>query len=172
MAAARMRVGGQSPARQILMLLASLAVVSLVAAAGGVAAASAQSFYAGLIKPEWAPPAWLFGPVWTALYLMMAVAAWLVWRSAGSVAAAADALLLHGVQLLLNGLWSWLFFVWQLGALSVVEIVLLWLALWFTLLRFSAHNRLAGALLLPYLLWVSFATVLTVACWHLNPDIL
>jgi tryptophan-rich sensory protein len=81
-------------------------------------------------------------------------------------------MLLYAAQLVANGLWSWLFFVWQLGTLSVIEIALLWVALWFTLLRFSAYNRLAGALLLPYLLWVSFATVLTVACWHLNPDIL
>ena len=172
MAARPMRVGGKSLGTQILMLVAALAVVSIVAAVGGLAAANAQAFYAGLLKPEWAPPAWLFGPVWTVLYLMMAVAAWLVWRSAGSLAGAAEALWLFAAQLLLNGLWSWLFFVWQLGVLSVIEIALLWLTLWFTVLRFAAHNRVAGALLLPYLLWVSFATVLTVACWHLNPDIL
>jgi len=172
MIAAHMRVGGKSLAAQILMLLAALAVVGVIAAVGGVAAAGAQTFYAGLIKPEWAPPAWLFGPVWTTLYLMMAVAAWLVWRSAGSMSGASDALLLFVVQLLLNGLWSWLFFVWQLGTLAVIEIALLWLALWFTLLRFGTYSRLASALLLPYLLWVSFATALTVACWHLNPDIL
>lgn len=172
MTAGSLRVGGISRASQALALLASVAVVAVIAAAGGIAAANAQSFYAGLIKPTWAPPPWLFGPVWTTLYLMMAVAAWRIWRGAGSVAGAADALLLYGVQLLLNALWSWLFFVWQLGALAVVEIVLLWLALWFTLLRFWARDRLAGALLVPYLLWVSFATALTVACWHLNPDIL
>jgi translocator protein len=167
-----MRVGGLTPSGQWSALALSLLLVIVVAALGAWASINAQSFYAGLIKPTWAPPPGVFGPVWSVLYLLMGIAAWLVWRSAGSIAQAADALLLYGLQLLLNALWSWLFFRWQLGLLAVIEVCLLWLTIWFTLLLFWRSNRTAGLLLLPYLLWVAFATGLTAACWHLNPDIL
>ena len=167
-----MRVGGLTPSGQWSALALSLLLVIVVAALGAWASINAQSFYAGLIKPTWAPPPGVFGPVWSVLYLLMGIAAWLVWRSAGSIAQAADALLLYGLQLLLNALWSWLFFRWQLGLLAVIEVCLLWLTIWFTLLLFWRSSRTAGLLLLPYLLWVAFATGLTAACWHLNPDIL
>ena len=168
----RMRVGGLTPSGQWSTLALSLLLVLVVAALGAWASINAQAFYAGLIKPAWAPPPGVFGPVWSVLYLLMGIAAWLVWRSAGGIAQAADALLLYGLQLLLNALWSWLFFRWQLGLLAVIEVCLLWLTIWFTLLLFWRSSRTAGLLLVPYLLWVAFAAGLTAACWHLNPDIL
>jgi tryptophan-rich sensory protein len=103
-----------------------LALVIVAAALGGLANANAGNFYSQLDQPEWAPPGWLFGPVWSLLYLMMSVAAWLVWKTHG-FRGARMALSLFLIQLALNSLWSWLFFAWQLGALSVAEIVVLWL---------------------------------------------
>ena len=111
--------------KQLLGLLGWLAVCFAAAAAGGFASASAGDFYRQLVRPEWAPPAWLFGPAWTVLYLLMAVAAWLVWRD-GGFRRRGVALTLFLVQLAINALWTWLFFVWRLGALAFGEIVLLW----------------------------------------------
>ena len=142
-----------------------------VAAAGIGARASVQaaSFYAQLQLPGWAPAASVFGPVWSVLYLGMAVAAWLVWR-AGPSRAVRSALALYAVQLVLNALWSWLFFGWQFGALAVADIVLLWVAVAATLVAFWRIRPLAGALLVPYLAWVSFALALNVAILRLNPE--
>ena len=124
-------------------------------------------WYAQLKKPSWNPPGWIFGPVWTALYTMMAVAAWLVWRR-GGWAVQRKALVWFLVQLVLNALWSPLFFGWKNPGLAFAEIVLLWLAILGTLLAFWKAHRAAGALLLPYLAWVSFAAVLNFTLWQLN----
>jgi benzodiazapine receptor len=140
-------------------------------AAGGIgafASASAASFYGLLAQPSWAPPAWLFGPVWSVLYVLMGVAAWLVWREHG-FRGASTALKLFVVQLLANALWTWLFFVWHAGALAVAEIVALWLLIAATMSAFWRLHRLAAILLAPYLAWVGFATALTIALWRLNP---
>lgn len=160
-----------STRQQLIGLIAWLALCFAAAAIGGIASIQAASFYAGLVRPEWAPPAAWFGPVWTALYALMAIAAWLVWRS-GGFRAARGALTLFLVQLALNALWSWLFFRWKLGALAVGEIVLLWLLVAATLAGFWRISRIAGALLGPYLLWVSFATALCYSVWRLNPEVL
>jgi len=141
------------------------------AAVGGIASANAQTFYAQLVRPEWAPPAWLFAPVWSALYLMMGIAAWLVWRTRG-FAAARLAFVLFIVQLVVNALWTWLFFAWQKGAWASADIVVLWLLITATLVSFWRIKPLAGILLLPYLAWVSFATVLSFTTWQLNPQLL
>lgn len=125
-------------------------------------------WYAQLKKPLWNPPGWIFGPVWTALYIMMAIAAWLIWRS-GGFSARRKALMLFLLQLLLNAAWSPLFFGLHQPALAFVEIVLLWLAILATLLVFWKVQRRAGVLLLPYLAWVSFAAVLNFTLWQLNP---
>jgi translocator protein len=138
---------------------------------GAVASANAPEFYAQLARPAWAPPAWLFGPVWTLLYLLMAIAAWLVWRERG-FRGATFPLGLFFAQLALNSLWSWLFFAWHLGALSVVEIVILWLLIAATTVAFWRVRPLAGALLLPYFAWVTFAAALNYAIWQLNPQLL
>ena len=131
----------------------------------------AKSFYGQLTQPAWAPPGWLFGPVWTLLFALMAIAAWLVWRSGGFRANRA-ALSLFLLQLSLNALWSWLFFAWHRGALAFADIVLLWILIVATLVSFWRVRPIAGALLIPYLLWVSFAAALNYSVWQLNPQIL
>jgi tryptophan-rich sensory protein len=136
-----------------------------------LASANAGDFYSQLGRPVWAPPGWLFGPVWTVLYAMMAAAAWLVWKDKGW-RGASTALALFVAQLAANALWTWIFFVWHMGAAAFVEIVLLWVLIAGTALVFWRTRKLAGALLLPYLLWVSFASVLSYAMWQGNPQIL
>lgn len=156
---------------QLAGLIAWLAVCFVAAAIGGIASIQAASFYAQLVRPEWAPPATWFGPVWTTLYTLIGIAAWLVWR-VGGWAAARAALTLFLVQLALNALWSWLFFRWKLGSLAFAEVVVLWLLIAATLTVFWRIRKAAGALLLPYLLWVGFATALTFSVWRLNPGVL
>ncbi|WP_127346265.1 TspO/MBR family protein [Pseudidiomarina mangrovi] len=158
--------------KQVLGLVGWLILVYAAAAIGAAGSMNAPEFYTELVRPTWAPPAWLFGPVWTVLYAMMAVAAWQIWRLAGSWQAAARELWWFVAQLLLNALWSWVFFAWYLGAAAFVEIILLWLAIVVTMVLFWRRDKLAGALLLPYLAWVTFATALTFAMWQGNPTIL
>ena len=141
------------------------------AAIGALASAQAGMFYAQLERPSWAPPGWLFGPVWSVLYLLMAVAAWLVWRDS-SPRVAARALTLFVAQLAANALWTWLFFVWHQGAWAFIEVSALWLLIVFTVVAFWRRQPVAGALLLPYLAWVTFAAALTLATWRMNPGIL
>ncbi len=147
-------------------------IASFIAAGiGGAASIQAGPFYAQLVRPEWAPPSCVFGPVWTVLYALMGIAAWLVWRVAG-FRAAKTALTLFLVQLALNALWSWLFFGWHRGALAFADIVLLWALIVATLVAFWRIKPLAGALLVPYLLWVSFAIALNYSVWQLNSALL
>jgi translocator protein len=160
-----------SPARKLLGLLGWLAVSFAAAAVGAVASADASSFYAQLSRPAWAPPGWLFGPVWSVLYTLMGLAAWLVWCTAG-LARGRPALLLFVVQLATNALWSWVFFVGRQGALAFAEVLLLWVLIVATVLAFWRVRKLAAALLLPYLGWVSFAALLTFAVWRRNPGLL
>ncbi len=157
--------------RHILGLIGWLCVCFAAAALGGLASAQAGTFYQSLVRPVWAPPGWIFGPVWTTLYALMAVSAWLVWVRSG-FQKAAPALILFFFQLSLNALWTWLFFVWHLGGLAFAEILLLWLAILGTAIRFRHHSRLAAALLFPYWAWVSFAAALTWAIWKGNPHLL
>lgn len=161
----------RSAVRQTAGLAGWLLASYAAAALGGAASVGAAGFYQQLSRPAWAPPAWLFGPVWTVLYTMMAVAAWLVWRARGFAGARA-ALTLFAAQLAANALWSWLFFAWRLGTLALGEIVLLWLLVAATLAAFWRERRLAGALLVPYLAWVTFAAALTFALWRQNPAVL
>ena len=147
-------------------------MVSFAAAAlGGIASANAGDFYTSLSRPSWAPPPSLFGPVWTVLYFLMGVAAWLVWKRAG-FRAARGALTLFIVQLLANALWTWIFFAWRQGAFAFGEIVLLWILIALTIAMFWRVTPAAGMLLLPYLAWVSYATALTYAVWQRNPQLL
>lgn len=141
---------------------------------GGIASANAGDFYGALARPSWAPPAWLFGPVWTLLYILMGVAAWLVWRvrTGGSAAARKRGLTLFVVQLLLNALWTWLFFHWRLGAWAFAEIVVLWLLVVAAAAAFFRVRKMAGWMLVPYLLWLTYAGALTWAVWRSNPGAL
>ncbi len=124
-------------------------------------------WYAALVKPSWNPPNWIFGPVWTLLYILMGIAAWLVWRR-GETARVGAALGAFVFQIILNALWSYLFFGAHRMGLALVEIVILWLAILATALLFRVHSRAAAYLLVPYLLWVGFATALNTALWRLN----
>ncbi len=157
--------------KQLLGFAGWLILTFAAAAIGAVASAQAKTFYLELFRPAWAPPGWLFAPVWTALYLMMGVAAWLVWRNHG-FRRAGGALTLFVVQLAANAVWTWLFFVWHQGALAFAEILLLWALIAGTIVAFRRLHTLAAALLLPYLAWVTFACALTYSTWQLNPGIL
>lgn len=157
-----------SRSQQIKGLIGWLVLAYIAAAIGAVASINAAGFYASLHQPAWSPPAWLFGPMWTTLYGLMGVAAWLAWRERG----ARPALVMFVVQLSLNALWSWLFFVWQLGAIAFMGTVVLWMLILITLVMFWRLKPLAGVLLLPYLAWVSLACALTWSVWQLNPQIL
>jgi len=130
-------------------------------------ATAVPTWYADLRKPNWTPPSWIFGPVWTTLYVMMGVAAWLVWRKSGFVGAKA-AMWLFFLQLLCNAAWSLIFFGLRSPGLAFAEILLLWGLILATALAFWRHSPIAGALLLPYLAWVTFATALNLAIWRLN----
>ena len=155
----------------LLALVVWLALCFAAAGVGGVAAASAEDFYALLQQPAWAPPGYLFAPVWTVLYAMMAVSAWLVWRMR-SRAGAKVSLGLFIVQLLFNTAWSWLFFAWKLGGWAFLDVLLLWVLIALTIYRFVFISRWAALLLLPYWLWVTFAAVLNLVVWQLNPQTL
>ena len=125
-------------------------------------------WYATLNKPAWNPPGWLFGPVWSALYTMMAVAAWLVWQR-GGFNAQPWPLTVFLTQLLLNAVWTPLFFGLHWPGVAFAEIILLWLAIAATMRFFWPVSRVAAWLLAPYLAWVSFAAVLNGTLWRLNP---
>ena len=161
----------RSTLNQAAGLVGWLVLTFLAAAVGAAASAHAGAFYGQLARPSWAPPGWLFGPVWSALYLLMAAAAWLVWRRSARHGAAL-ALGLFVVQLGANALWTWLFFVWNQGAWAFIEVLLLWALIALTAVAFRRHSTLAAALLLPYLAWVTFAAALTWATWRMNPALL
>ncbi len=126
-----------------------------------------DEWYRKLNKPSWNPPNSIFAPVWTLLYLLMAIAAWLIWRRYG-ISTALLPLCLFVLQLLLNAAWSWLFFGRHQIRSALIDIVVLWILILATLLSFWRLDRVAGILLLPYLAWVSFAMVLNWAIWQKN----
>ncbi len=144
---------------------------SAAAVVGGYGSRRTPGFYALLIRPTWVPPAWLFGPFWTILYLLMALAAWLVWREIPPVPRR-HALVLFAAQLVLNAAWSWTFFAWQSGVLSALIITLLRTAIILTGKNFWAVSRSAGASMLPYFGWVTYATALNFALWRANRNLL
>jgi translocator protein len=156
---------------QAFAFAAALLACFATAAVGALASIDAAGFYAQLVQPPWAPPAWLFGPAWTVLFLLMSVAAWLVWREHGT-ARARLALGLFGVQLVANALWSWLFFAWRLGGPAFAEVIVLWLLIAATAWQFWRLHRLAALLLVPYLAWVAFASALNFTLWRMNPVLL
>ena len=172
MASLKLRVGQSAPKGQWFALGVCVIAVVATGALGAFASIEAKDFYATLTKPNWAPPPGVFSPVWTLLYLMIALAGWLAWRARAPAYDTRLALWLYFGQLALNALWSWLFFRWHQGALALIEICLLWFAILATLTQFWRVRPLAGMLLLPYLAWVSFATALTASTWRLNPGLL
>ena len=142
-------------------------ILTLVAGAAGTVFTepAIPTWYAGLTKPDFTPPNWLFAPVWTTLYVLMAIAGWRVWRITGLNS---PELKLWGAQLMLNFLWSPIFFAAHLILLALAEMTLLWLLILATLVLFWRRDRIAGLLLLPYLAWVSYALALNFAIWRLN----
>jgi translocator protein len=159
------------PSGRLTSLLLLFGVTALTAAVGAIASVNARDFYDMLAKPTWAPSGRVFGPVWTLLYLLMAFAAWLVYQKDRSSATKGPQGL-YLAQLALNALWSCLFFGWRLGGWAVLEITVLWFILLLTLVSFWRMRAAAGMLLLPYLMWVTFAAALTVSIWRLNPGVL
>jgi len=156
----------QTPSRRLLAL-AGWVLLCFAAASLGRFFGPGE-WYGTLHKPSWNPPGWIFGPVWSALYTMMAVAAWLVWGQ-GGWAKQRQPLFLFLAQLALNALWTPLFFGWHRPGVAFAEIILLWLAIAATLTAFRPVNRVAAWLLAPYLAWVSFAAALNFTLWQLNP---
>jgi translocator protein len=149
----------------VLSLVIILLICFAVAGLGSLATTpNIPGWYATLNKPSWNPPNWLFGPVWTLLYAIMAIAGWLVWKRVGW----GTAMICFAVQLALNLAWSFIFFGAHQTGLAFVEIILLWLAIVATIISFSAVSKPAAALLIPYLLWVSFAAALNFTIWRLN----
>lgn len=153
----------KSNANPWIALAISVLLVAAVAFFGSQFEAGA--WYDSLAKPAWTAPDWLFGPAWTILYALMALAAWKVWIAVRRID---FALVVYGVQLVLNGLWSYLYFGLQRPDLAFIDIIALWFAIVATIVLFRRRDRLAGALLVPYLLWVTYAMALNGTIWYLN----
>ena len=163
MAASSRHSGG----RQVVALLAFVAICLAIGAIGGaVTSTSVDTWYRALRKPAFNPPDWVFGPVWTVLYVAMAVAAWRVWRRPGP--GVRPLLWLFAVQLALNLMWSIVFFGFRQIGMALVEIVVLLAVIAITAVAFWRVDEAAGLLFVPYVAWVGFATVLNAALWHLN----
>lgn len=152
---------------KILKLIASI-IISL--AAGGIgaifSASAIPTWYATLAKPSFNPPNWLFGPAWTIFYLLMGISVYLVWTSA--VQNKKIAYLAFFIQLILNALWSAIFFGFHALGLALGEIIILWLAIGWTIIAFNKISKTASCLLIPYILWVTFAAILNFAVYRLN----
>jgi translocator protein len=164
----RAGIGGSG--RSVVALAVFFAACFLAAGIGGLFTGpqvAPGEWYDTLAKPFFTPPSWLFGPVWTALYAAMAVAGWLVWRERGRMNVR-PALVLFGAQLILNLLWSVVFFGMESPGWGLVEILILWGAIFLTIISFMRVSRMAGWLLVPYLMWVTFATFLNAGIWLLN----
>ncbi|MBX3420596.1 MAG: DUF2867 domain-containing protein [Pirellulaceae bacterium] len=168
MNSARVQMHSPSVTKQALWLVGLLLATWSAAALGGWATGSSVgSWYQELSKPQWHPPDWIFGPVWSALYCMMAVAAWLVWRRVGWLDARWP-MFLYAAQLALNALWSVLFFGLRSPGLAMAEILLLWVAIAITTIQFASRSAWAGWLMVPYLLWTTFAAILNGTLWSMN----
>lgn len=145
----------------VKLLICLLVCYGIAATAGYATIPEIPGWYANLIKPPFNPPNWLFGPVWTSLYTMMAVSAWLVWKQQDQPDEAhREALMIFILQLIFNFAWSFLFFAWHFLMVLFVDVMFLWLMILLTLLRFRKLSKFAAWLLVPYLLWVTYASVL------------
>lgn len=155
--------------RSVAALIVCVALPLVVGALGALGTLDGvQTWYPTLRRPSFAPPSWLFGPVWTTLYVMMGVASWLVWREGAARPEVRSALALYGIQLAFNLAWSWLFFGLRQPTAALVDIVVLLALIAVTAQRFAAVSRIAAMLMLPYLAWVAFATALNAGFWWLN----
>jgi translocator protein len=155
---------------EILKLIGCMAICEFAGLVGSLAMIeSLPTWYSSLHKPSFSPPGWIFGPVWTILYLLMGIALYLVLRKGFSAPGVKIAVIVFGVQLILNAVWSFLFFGAESTLLGLIDIVLLWVAILVTIGAFARVSKPAALLLVPYILWVSFAAVLNFYLWRLNP---
>ncbi len=152
----------------VKIVLVVLVCVSVGYLSGTVTRESITTWYPTLVKPVFNPPNWIFAPVWTMLYIMMGIAAGFVWNRYSENSLVQKALGFFAIQLGLNALWSYLFFGLHNPLLALIEIVLLWLMIFETYNQFKKIDKVAGFLMLPYLAWVSFATILNASIWWLN----
>ncbi len=164
-------MSGDRMPRNLRELGKVLAAIAVCQGAGGLGAIATKdglkTWYPRLEKPSFNPPGWVFGPVWTILYAMMGVSGWLLWRRREDEAAQQPGAL-FGLQLILNTLWSFIFFKWRSPGWAFLEIIVLWAAILMTIRAAWRVDSVAGALLIPYLLWTSFALVLNGRIWQLN----
>jgi tryptophan-rich sensory protein len=155
---------------QVVRLVVSILIPQAAGLIGArFTAPQISTWYASLSKPAFTPPGAVFGPVWTVLYLLMGIALYLIWARGLDARGVKPAILLFGVQLLLNVLWSILFFGLRSPILGLVDIAVLWISILLTLLLFLRVSAVAGLLLVPYLLWVTFAAILNASIFVLNP---
>jgi len=151
-------------------LAASIILCQLAGVVGSIfTISSIPTWYAGLRKPFFSPPNWVFGPVWITLYLMMGISLYLIWKRGLAEKAVRDGVLTFAVQLILNSVWSIAFFGLKSPIAGLTVIILLWLAIALTIQKFWRISKTASVLLIPYLLWVSFATILNASILILNP---
>jgi len=154
--------------KSILPFLISILIVFSFGFIGSFfTTSSITNWYAFINKPLFSPPNWIFGPVWTLLYILMGISAFLIWKKRDNLKTK-SALIFYGIQLILNALWSIIFFGMHNPGLALLEIIILWLFILITLIKFYKINKTAGLLFIPYLLWVSFASILNYAIWILN----
>jgi len=156
------------PSLTVKLIISIFACVALGSIGGIATASSIDTWYANVNKPSFNPPNWLFAPVWTTLFTLMGIAAALVWHEGINNKAVKNALILFGVQFVLNMIWSWLFFGMQNPQLAFFELLLLWGFIFLTIRAFFSIKNTSGWLLVPYILWVSFAGVLNFYIWQLN----
>ncbi|MFD1603586.1 TspO/MBR family protein [Flavobacterium artemisiae] len=155
--------------KTVKIIIALIVCLAVGYSASLVTRPSVESWYPTLIKPIFNPPNWIFMPVWTLLYILMAVAAGLVWDKINTQSEKVKkALLFFLIQLILNAIWSYLFFGLKNPMLALVEIILLWLMIYETYLKFTKINKISAYLLIPYLAWVAFAAILNASIWWLN----
>jgi len=155
--------------KDIVKLLVSVVVCLAAGFIGSIFTnANIPTWYAALKKPSFAPPNWVFAPVWTVLFVLMGIAAYLVWRQGLSNPAVKTALIIFIVQLIFNMLWSLVFFTLKSPLFGFVVIIILWLLILFTIIYFFNISKVAGILLIPYIVWVSFASILNFMLWRLN----
>ncbi len=155
---------------KIAKLILTIVICQLAGFIGSIfTTPSIPMWYASLQKPVFTPPSWLFGPVWISLYILMGISAYLIWNKGFENKPVKMALTIFSVQLVLNALWSFLFFALQSPLYGFIEIVFLWAAILFTILKFQKISRKAGLLLIPYIVWVSIAATLNFSIWQLNP---
>lgn len=155
--------------KDVLALAVSIGVCLSAGIFGSIFTASEiPTWFAALAKPAWSPPNWAFGPVWTTLYVLMGVSAWLIWRTGWKRKDVKTALGIFAAQLALNALWSLIFFGWHQLGWAFLEVILLWVAILVTIVFFAKISRPAAWLLAPYLAWVTLASILNFTIWQLN----